>query len=299
MLSKKLLQLMLMISIFIFSLPGNTYYEKARPLGISAEMNGIKLKNYVNFPSEWRLVTVRYRLDSKEIRMVYANDLAWAGLKKLKPSYANGAAFGKVSFLAESDPVFTSSLMPSGVKRFQLMVKDSKKYATTDGWGYGLFTGEGGLYKEDMKLKTLACVACHRITPERDFVFSRPVHIGIGAPEFVKSSSEKSKVISFSMSRYALLPNDLKKEMKTTSKEIFFIEGELKKQAFSGTLDEIVPFLIEKSKLTGRAASLFINKENFSLVEKLNEACTNNQETRFHVVIKFNNGLVRNNEFCQ
>lgn len=299
MLNTKLLKLIALVCFCHYSAVGNAYYEKAESLGINAEMNGIKLKDFANFPNKWRLVTVRYRLDSKEIRMVYANELAWDGLKKLKPSYANGAAFGKVAFLAESDPVFTSSLMPSGVKRFQLMVKNSKKYASSDGWGYGLFTGEGGLFKEDMKSKTLACIACHRVTPERDYVFSRPVQIGIGAPDFMKIANGKSDVIHFSLTSYSRLPNALKNVIKANKKEMYLLDGELKKHAFSGTLDEIVPFLIEKTKRTGRGASLFINNENFSFVEKLNEACINMQETRFHVVIKFNNGLVRNNEFCQ
>jgi hypothetical protein len=288
-----------MTLFLIYSFAGNCYYEKIDNSGKLAEMNGIKFKDFSNFSSQWKLVTVRYRADSKEIRMVYANNLAWAGLKKLKPSYQDGAAFGKVAFLTESDPVFISSLMPSGVKRFQVMVKNSKKYGRTDGWGYALFTSEGGLFKEDMKSKVFACVACHRVVPERDFIFSRPVQVGLAAPDFIKIRANKKNMVNFLLSSYSHLSNNLKKEMKNEKKDIFLIDGDLKKYAFSGTLDEIVPALIEKTKLTGRAASLFLNNENFSLVEKINEKCINSQEVRFHVVIKFNNGLVRNNEFCQ
>ncbi len=283
----------------LFSQKSYGYYEKATNPKKHSEMNGIVFDQFKDFPNKWRLVTVRYRVDSKEIRMIYANEKAWNGLKKLKPFYENGAAFGKVAFIAEEDPAFISSLSPSGVKRFQLMIKDSKKYARTDGWGYALFNEEGGLFKEDMKVKTMACVACHRAVPERDFIFSRPVKLGIGATSLVNKQNNGNKVVEFSQIKNSKLPFSLKSEMKNKSQDIYFVEGSLKKNAFSGTLDEIIPFLVEKVKQAGTGATLFLTDVNFSLVERVSEPCINQQESRYHVVVKFNNGLVRNNEFCQ
>jgi hypothetical protein len=51
----------------------------------------------------------------------------------------------------------------------QVMVKDSKKYAATGGWGFGDFKdgkpGDEALHR--------TCFACHVPVKDRDFVFTR------------------------------------------------------------------------------------------------------------------------------
>jgi hypothetical protein len=50
----------------------------------------------------------------------------------------------------------------------QFMVKDSKKYAATGGWGFGdLTNGKPG----DMKLMN-TCFACHVPAKDNNFVFT-------------------------------------------------------------------------------------------------------------------------------
>jgi hypothetical protein len=51
----------------------------------------------------------------------------------------------------------------------QFMVKDSKKYAATGGWGFGDFTN--GKPRNEKLMKT--CFACHLPAKDRDFVFTR------------------------------------------------------------------------------------------------------------------------------
>jgi hypothetical protein len=48
------------------------------------------------------------------------------------------------------------------------MVKDSKKYAATGGWGYAQF--DDGKPVDDELLKT--CFPCHEAVKNRDYVFS-------------------------------------------------------------------------------------------------------------------------------
>ena len=52
------------------------------------------------------------------------------------------------------------------------MVKDSKKYAATGGWGYGHF--DDGKPAEEKVLNT--CFACHEAIKDRDFVFTKYSH---------------------------------------------------------------------------------------------------------------------------
>ena len=52
----------------------------------------------------------------------------------------------------------------------QFMVKDSKKYAATGGWGYGQFNKDG---KPAGEAALNTCFACHAAIEARDFVFTR------------------------------------------------------------------------------------------------------------------------------
>jgi cytochrome c553 len=49
------------------------------------------------------------------------------------------------------------------------MVKDSKKYAATEGWGYAQFDKDGKP-ADEAKLKT--CAPCHEGGKANDFVFT-------------------------------------------------------------------------------------------------------------------------------
>ena len=51
----------------------------------------------------------------------------------------------------------------------QFMVKDSKKYAATGGWGYAQFNDGKAL--DDSMMQT--CYPCHQAVKSRDFVFTR------------------------------------------------------------------------------------------------------------------------------
>jgi hypothetical protein len=51
----------------------------------------------------------------------------------------------------------------------QVMVKDSKKYAATGGWGFGDF--KDGKPADEAMHK--ACFSCHEPAKDRDFVFTR------------------------------------------------------------------------------------------------------------------------------
>ncbi|MBV2167073.1 MAG: cytochrome P460 family protein, partial [Bdellovibrio sp.] len=132
----------------LLTLVANAYFE-IPATSKKSEMNQISFEKYKNFPTEWNLVTVRYRNDNKELRFIYANNIAFQHLlSESKKSYPEGSAFGKTAYITAQDPHFPSSMVPSTNRRFQFMVKDSKKYAATNGWGYALFNSEGVIYKE-------------------------------------------------------------------------------------------------------------------------------------------------------
>jgi Cytochrome P460 len=61
------------------------------------------------------------------------------------------------------------SFVPGTSLNMQVMVKDSKKYAATGGWGFGDF--KNGKRSSEKVMKT--CFACHSPAKDHDFVFTR------------------------------------------------------------------------------------------------------------------------------
>lgn len=289
--------------IALFSLtsyqPVQAYFEIKPSQAEIPEMNGISLQQYPNFATSWHLVTVRYRKDSNEMRFTYANDIAWKGLQSFNADYADGAVFAKIGLISESDPSFPSSIVPSGAKRYQFMVRDKKKYKDSDGWGYALFNGQGNLFNDDIKIKTEGCVACHRIVPERGFVFSRQLHLNPEKNELLlNSKSEKSKFI-LQVQQQSEVPDIIINKSRHQKKPIWqFVQGELQKHAFSGTLDEIVPLLIENSKANNSVSILKVDNMNWSAVIPAPKSDKCLTDSPFYILIQFNNKLVRDAEIC-
>lgn len=77
---------------------------------------------------------------------------------KYVPSDENNAIFGQVQ-----------SFVPGDATNLQFMVKDSKKYASSGGWGFAHFTPDG---KPGSEAAMKTCAPCHA-RASRDGVFSR------------------------------------------------------------------------------------------------------------------------------
>jgi hypothetical protein len=126
---------------------------------------------------DWRFISVaREEGTLDDIRAVLGNDvaikayrektrpfpegtiiarLAWAHV----PSEENNKAFGK----AQS---FVAGAPKNGV---QFMIKDSKKYSATGGWGYFHFD-DGKPMTDAATLKS--CFDCHQAFKDHDYVFT-------------------------------------------------------------------------------------------------------------------------------
>jgi hypothetical protein len=125
---------------------------------------------------DWKLVSVAREEGSlDDIRAILGNDIAVKAyrqgdgafpdgsiLARLAWSYdaseANNAAFGK----AQS---FVAGAPKNGV---QFMIKDSKRFASTGGWGFSQFN-DGMAVSEEMRA---TCFPCHAAAQTRDLVFT-------------------------------------------------------------------------------------------------------------------------------
>lgn len=98
---------------------------------------------------------------------VYVND---KGLKAVKSggTYPDGSVLVFDLYDVKEDG---GAYVATDRKFIGLMVKDSKKYKDTGGWGWDVFKGNstsGGNVKD----ATTECFNCHASQKERDFVFS-------------------------------------------------------------------------------------------------------------------------------
>jgi hypothetical protein len=90
------------------------------------------------------------------------------------PALKKGMAFPDKTMFVSDLHEFTvndGSYIEGGRKILALMVKDTKKYATTGGWGFQAWAG-GDPKKPVVTDATKQCFACHEPQKDHDYVFS-------------------------------------------------------------------------------------------------------------------------------
>jgi Cytochrome P460 len=97
----------------------------------------------------------------------YANDKAMIGLRT--GEYADGAVIAEEMLELLGSP--TGGGKEGERRMIGVMVKDSKRYPSTGGWGYGSFDG-ATLENELDATSRQACFACHIPRKDHGYVFS-------------------------------------------------------------------------------------------------------------------------------
>jgi len=128
---------------------------------------------------DWRLISVAHEEGNlNDLRAILGNDKAIKAYREEKLPFPDGTIIARIAWQyvpsEENNKVFgrRQSFVPGPPPDWylQFMVKDSKKYATTGGWGFAQFNKDGKPADEAM-LKT--CFPCHEPIKARDFVFTR------------------------------------------------------------------------------------------------------------------------------
>jgi hypothetical protein len=132
---------------------------------------------------DWRLISVGHLtgVKVKQVRAQLGNDIAIKAYREGKLPFPDGAIIAALHWtevaseennkvLAEGfpDAGFQSSVA-GPIENIQFMVKDSKKYAATAGWGFADF--KNGKPGDEALHKT--CYPCHLPAKDRDLVFAR------------------------------------------------------------------------------------------------------------------------------
>ena len=136
---------------------------------------GIKI-----FPGyrDWRLISVAHEEGNlNDIRAILGNDIAIKAYREGKLPFPDGTVIARIAWKdvpsEENNKVFgrVQSFVagPAPDWYLQFMVKDSKKFSATAGWGFAQFDKDGKP-ADEAKLKT--CFPCHEPFRAGDFVFT-------------------------------------------------------------------------------------------------------------------------------
>lgn len=105
-----------------------------------------------------------------ELRAVFGNQTAIDAYQAGKLPFPDGTILVKRAWKRKQSPEFASATIPGAATTVQVMVKDSTKYASTGGWGFGRFVN--GKPVDETQHRT--CFACHEARAKgRDYVFTR------------------------------------------------------------------------------------------------------------------------------
>ena len=125
---------------------------------------------------DWKLVSVAHEAGNlNSIGAVLGNDVAIKAFRDKTLPYPDGTMIAALHWShtasAENNAVFgdAQSFVAGAPTNAQFMIKDSKKYAATGGWGFGHFNKDG---KPGDAAFMKPCYPCHAMA-SRDGVFTQ------------------------------------------------------------------------------------------------------------------------------
>ncbi len=148
------------------------------------------LESSANFVTEmpsgyrdWKLISVAHEEGNlTDIRAILGSDMAIKAYREGTLPLPEGSIIARIAWSYDESRENNRAFAPflkKGVQRsfvaghptngVQFMIKDSKKYAATGGWGYGHFNDGKPADATFMQ----SCFPCHQAIKDRDFIFTR------------------------------------------------------------------------------------------------------------------------------
>jgi hypothetical protein len=124
---------------------------------------------------QWELISVAHEAgDFNDLRAVLGNAVAVKAFRDRTLPFPDGTIIARLAWKhtpsAANNKVFgrEQSFVAGDATNVQFMVKDSKKYAASGGWGFAQF--KDGKSADEALIKT--CFPCHEPGKEHDLVFT-------------------------------------------------------------------------------------------------------------------------------
>ncbi len=128
----------------------------------------------------WQVIAPSYRTDKNELRVILGNNVMINAYQNGIPG--NGKPFPeksvivKIGWSERKSPDFADAFVPDVLKRVEFIMKDSKRFPGTNGWGYARFvfdekTASFAPYGKDASFAQ-ECHQCHSTVKDKDFIFT-------------------------------------------------------------------------------------------------------------------------------
>ena len=126
---------------------------------------------------DWKVISVAHEEGNlNSLGAVLGNEVAIKAYREGTLPFPDGTIIAALHYRAtpseENNKIFgkAQSIVPGAPTNIQFMVKDSKKYAATGGWGFGHFNADG---KPVDAAFMKPCFTCHQQFKEHDMVFTQ------------------------------------------------------------------------------------------------------------------------------
>ncbi|PZP41902.1 MAG: cytochrome P460, partial [Pseudopedobacter saltans] len=145
-----------------------TFNNKVQPAA-----NGIE---FINGFQQWKVIAITDRFDNNSLRVIYGNDIAVNAIKSgnINP-WPDGTIFAKAAWKSVVDK--DENVSPGEFWQVEFMIKDQKKYASTDSWGWARWRGTDLKPYGAKASFTTECMNCHQPMKDNDFVFTLPFQL--------------------------------------------------------------------------------------------------------------------------
>jgi len=125
---------------------------------------------------DWKLISVAHEKGNlNDLRAILGNDTAVKAYREGKLPFPDGAIIARLAWSyvpsEENNKAFgrdQSFVAGPPTNGIQFMIKDSRKYAATGGWGFAQFNDGLPAIKAVMR----GCFPCHQAIESRDLVFT-------------------------------------------------------------------------------------------------------------------------------
>lgn len=138
---------------------------------VKAEWNGVAFDPTFE---TWKPLSFTDRGDNNTFRFILGNDIAVKAAESGNISpWPDGTRFAKIAW--QQEPGNDGVVYPGNFVQVELMIKDSKKYAATEGWGWGRWRGlDLQPYGSDAHFVN-ECTGCHLPMKGNDYVYTLPI----------------------------------------------------------------------------------------------------------------------------
>ncbi len=141
--------------------------------------NGISFSEIKGYET-WQVIAPSRRTDNNELRIILGNPAMIKAYVEGIPGngkpFPEGCAVVKIAWAEKQSPDFPAAFEPDVLRRVEFIIKDSRRFPDTNGWGYARFlydnkTSAFAPYGKDSSFAQ-ECHQCHTIVQQKDFIFT-------------------------------------------------------------------------------------------------------------------------------